>query len=173
MYQVRSECRVLCILDEVIAPRGQCPQNVWTSWSLVPCNKAIFHHQLAPAVISTVPYTTTSLAAGIAIDSAKYHLRLGTGTSVEDATTECLSYIIRDRAIDQSERPTIIGDATTGISQITRDNAADEGQRCTRRVVDAATTRISPISRDRAVDEGQRPSLLIEDAATIRFGGAR
>ena len=109
-------------------------------------------------LVSTIPDTTTTLVASIAIDSAKDHLHLGTGPSVEDATTVPLSLIIRDRAVDQRERPTIVGDATATISQIPRDRAVDEGQRSTRRVEDAATTRVSPISRDRAVDEGQLPS---------------
>ena len=167
MFLVRSERRVLRVLDEVIALRGERAQNVWTSRSIVPHHQAISHHHLARAVVSAVPDTTTSLAAGIAIDGAKDHLHLGIGSIVEDATTWPLSPIIRDRTVDQPERPTIIGDAATSISQIPRDRAVDHGQRSTRRVVDAATSRFSIISRDRAVDHGQRPSHLIEDAPTI------
>ena len=94
-------------------------------------------------LVVTIPDTTATLAAGIAIDGAKDHLHLGIGTIVEDATTWPLSPIIRDRTVDQRECPSIVGDATTGISQIPRDRAVDQGQRSTRRVVDAATTRIS------------------------------
>ena len=87
MCLVRSERRVLCVLDEVIALRGERPQNVWTSGRLISRNKAVSHHQLACAVGNAVPDTTATLAAGIAIDGAKDHLHLGIGTSVEDATT--------------------------------------------------------------------------------------
>ena len=110
---------VLCVLDEIIALRGERAQNVWTSGSLVPRHQAIFHHHLACVVVSTIPDTTTSLAAGIAIYGAKDHFHLGIGTTVEDTTTWPLSLIIRDRTVDQLERPSIVGDATTGASQIT------------------------------------------------------
>ena len=167
-----SERRVLRVLDEVITQRGERPQNVWTSWSLISRNKAVPHHQLARAIVHSVPDTTTFLAAGIAIDGAKDHLHLGIGTTVEDATTWPLSPVIGDRAVDQPERA-VVGDAATRISQIPRDRAANEGQHCTRGVVDAATTRFSIIPRDRAADEGQRSSVLIEDTATIGGVGAR
>ncbi len=172
MCLVRSKRCVLCILDQVIALRGERALNVWTSGRLVPRNEAVSHHQLAPAVGSAIPDTAATLITGIAIDGAKDHLRLGCSTTVENTAPSLFSHVIRDRTVDQPERPTIVGDATTSISQIPRDCAADEGQRCTR-VVDAATTVVSPISRDRAVDEGQRPSLLIEDSATISEGGGR
>ena len=123
-----SECRVLCILDEVIALRSERPKNVWTSRCFVSPNEAVPHHQLARAVVHSVPDTTTFLAAGIAIDGAKDHLHLGGRRSVEDATTSLLSYIIRDGAVDQPEHPSIVGDATAAISQITRDCAVVEGQ---------------------------------------------
>src|SRR5438034_7311394 len=38
MCQVRSKRRVLCILDQVIALRGERAQNVWTSRSLISCD---------------------------------------------------------------------------------------------------------------------------------------
>src|SRR6266581_653741 len=106
-----SEFRVLCILDEVITLRGQRPQNVWALASLISGNNAVSHHQLARAVDSTIPDTTTFLVAGIAINGAKVQLHLGSGTTVEDAPTWPLSPIIRDRTVDQLERPTIVGDA--------------------------------------------------------------
>ena len=43
----------------------------------VPRNEAVSHHQLARAVGSSVPDTTTTLVTGIAIDGAKDHLHLG------------------------------------------------------------------------------------------------
>ena len=55
--------------------------------ALFPANEAVPHHQLARAVVHSVPDTTTFLAAGIAIDGAKDHLHLGGRRSVEDATT--------------------------------------------------------------------------------------
>jgi hypothetical protein len=167
MCLIRSKRRVLCILDEVIALRGERPQNIWTSGRLVPCDKTISHHQLACAVGRTIQDTATTLTAAIAIDGAKDQLHLGTGCSVEYTTSQCLSLIIRDRAVDQPERPTIVGDTATSISKIPRDRAVDESQRCIWGVYDAATTRIGPISRDRAVDEGELPSHTVEDAATI------
>ena len=85
MCLIRSERRILCILDEIIALRGQCPQNVWASGSLVVRDKAVSHHQLACAVGNTVPDTTATLITGIAIDGTKDHLCLGTGTTVEDS----------------------------------------------------------------------------------------
>src|SRR6266702_580466 len=57
MCLVRSKHCVLCILDQVIALRGERALNVWTSGRLVPCDKAISHHQLASAVGQTVPDT--------------------------------------------------------------------------------------------------------------------
>src|SRR5437899_15584 len=109
MCLIRSKRRVLRVLDQVIALRSERAQNIWTGGSLVPHHQAIFHHHLTPVVVSAVPDTTTSLAAGIAIDGAKDHLHLGISSIVEDATTRPLSPIIRDRTVDQPGRPTIIG----------------------------------------------------------------
>ena len=165
MCLIRSKRRVFCVLDEIIALRGERPLNVWTGRRLVPRDKAVSHHQLAPAVGSAVPDTATSLVAGIAIDGAKDHLHLGTGRSIEDTASQLLSPIIRDRAVDQPECPTV-GDTATGISQIPRDGAVDESQRpCN--IEDATAAPVSSISRDRAIDEGQRPTSIVEDAATI------
>ena len=73
-----------------------------------------FHHQLACAVVSTIPDTTTSLVAGIAIDSAKDHLHLGSWyLPLRIPPPSRSSLIIGDRAVDQRECPTIVGDATT------------------------------------------------------------
>ncbi len=168
MRLVGSEGRVLRILDEVIALRGELPYNVWTIGRLVSRDEAVSHHQLACAVGSTVPDTAATLVTGIAIHGAKDYLRLGSVTTVEDASTGPLSHVIRDRAVDQRECPAIVGDATTAVSQITGDRAVDNGEHSSSSIVDAATTRLSPISRDRAVDEGQLPSLLVVDAAAIR-----
>ena len=163
MCLVWRKRRVLCILDQVIALRSERSQNIWTGGSLVPRHQAVSYYQLACAVGNTVPDTATTLAAGIAIDSAKEHLRLGNGTTVEDATTRPLSSIIRDRTVDQPERPTSVGYTTPTVSHIPRDGAVDEGESSV--VIDAATTPISRISRDRAVDEGE--SSVVIDAATI------
>src|SRR5437016_2497126 len=129
MCLVRNKRCVLCILNEVIALRGERSQNVWTSGRLVPCDKTISHHQLACAVGRTIPDTTATLVASIIIDRAKDHLHLGTGRSVEDAATDPLSTIIRDRAVDQRECPAIVGDAATVVSQIPGDCTVDEGER--------------------------------------------
>lgn len=118
MRLVGSERRVLRILDEVIALRGELPQNIWAMGSLIPRDKAVSHHQLARDVGKTIPDTPATLATGIAINGAKDHLRPGIGTTVEDAPTGPLRHIVRDRAIDQGECP-VVGDATAGISQIT------------------------------------------------------
>ena len=152
-----SECYVLRVLDEVIALRGELPQNFWASGSLVAHDKAVSHHQLACAVGQAVPDTAATLAAGIVIHGAKDHLRMGTGTTVENTAPKPLSYIIRDRAIDQRECPTI-GDAATAVSQIPGDRAVDQRECAAIVIEDAATTRVSPIPRDRAVDEGKRSS---------------
>jgi hypothetical protein len=117
MRPAGSERRVLRVLDEVIALRGEIPQNVWAGGSLVSRDQAVSHYQLICAVGSTVPDTTATLGTGVAIDGAKDQLRLGTSTTVEDATTGPLSSIILDRAVDQRERPGV-GDATTAVSQI-------------------------------------------------------
>ena len=119
MRLVGSEYGVLRVLDEVKALRGERPQYVWTSGRCISRDKAVSHHQLACVVVSTVPDTTTSLEAGIAIDGAKDHLYLCTGSSVEDTATGPLSPIIGNRAVDQHERPALVGDAATGVSQIT------------------------------------------------------
>ena len=116
MFLVRSERCVLCVLDEIIALRGERPQNVWTSRSLISRDKAVSHRQLAPAVGSAVPDTPATLPTGIAIDGAKDHLHLGISSIVEDATAIPFSTIIRDRTVDQCECP-IIGDAATSVGQ--------------------------------------------------------
>src|SRR6266699_215214 len=59
--------RVLCVLDEIIALRGQVPQNVWASGSLVVRDKAVSHHQLAFAFWSTGPDTTPFPLSGISL----------------------------------------------------------------------------------------------------------
>src|SRR5207302_11101248 len=115
-----SEGRALRVLDTVIAPQGALTQNIWATGRLIPRDRTVSHHQLACNVIDTVPDTAATLATGIVIYGAKDHLRLGSGTTVEDATTEPLSPIIRDRAVDQPECPAI-GDATTAVSQIPGD----------------------------------------------------
>ena len=112
MCLIRSERRFLCIMDEIIALRGQRPQNVWASGSLVVRYKAVSHHQLARAVDSTVPDATATLPAGIAINGAKDHFRLGTETTVENTAPGSLGHILRDRAIDQRERPDTSVDVT-------------------------------------------------------------
>src|SRR5438876_8447493 len=121
MRLVGSERRVLRVLDEIIALRGELPQNIWTIGSLVSRDKAVSYHQLARAVDSIVPDATATLPAGIAINGAKDHLRLGTETTVENTAPGSLGHILRDRAIDQRERPAIVRDATTGVSLILRD----------------------------------------------------
>ena len=118
MFLVRSERRVLRVLDEVIALRSERAPDLWTGGSIVPHHQAIFHHHLTHVVVSAVPDTTTSLAAGIAIDGAKGHLHLGISQIIEDTTTRPLSPIIRDGTVDQPGRPTIIGDATTSIARL-------------------------------------------------------
>src|SRR5439155_3365242 len=65
MCLVRSKRRVLRVLDQVIALRGERALNVWTSGSLVSCDKAISHHQLACAVGSTIPDTAATLITSI------------------------------------------------------------------------------------------------------------
>src|SRR5438270_2208183 len=139
MFLVRSKRRVLRVLDQVIALRGERALNVWTSGSLVSCDKAISHHQLACAVGSTIPDTAATLITSIAIDGAKDHLHLSTGNSVKDATTRPLRHVIRNRAIDEGECPSIVGDATPGVCQITGDRAANESERPYGSIVDAAT----------------------------------
>ena len=157
MRLVGSKRRVLRVLDEVIALRGELPQNIWTIGRLIPHDKTVSHHQLACAVGQAVPDTAATFATGIVIHGAKDHLRMGTGTTVENTAPKLLSYIIRDRAIDQRECPTI-GDAATAVSQIPGDRAVDQRECASIIVEDAATTRVSPIPRDRAVDEGKRSS---------------
>ena len=44
MRLVGSEGRVLRVLDEVIALRGELPQNIWAMGSLIPRDKAVSHH---------------------------------------------------------------------------------------------------------------------------------
>src|SRR5438874_3624314 len=47
MRLVGSKRRVLRVLDEVIALRGELPQNIWTIGRLIPRDKTVSHHQLA------------------------------------------------------------------------------------------------------------------------------
>src|SRR5207244_13616980 len=124
MRLVGSKRRVLRVLDEVIALRGELPQNIWAIGRLIPRDKTVSHQQLACAVGQAVPDTAATLAAGIVIHGAKDHLRLGSGTTVEDTASKLLSYIIRDRAVDQRECPAV-GDAATAVSQIPGDRSEE------------------------------------------------
>ena len=94
MRLVGSERRALRVLDEIIALRGELPQNIWTIGSFVSRDKAVSRHQLARDVVSNVPDTTTPLPTGIAINGAKDHLYLGTETPVENTAPEPQGHIL-------------------------------------------------------------------------------